>query len=437
MAEVVPEEKIAAPAMEAAVPEAVASEPISVGEETLESLPQEAAAASSAIPEEPISQDDIKTVEIALPVIATVPAFATLRPEAVSQIEPAKAEMVLLVAAEAAPLAMTPAIASVEAPVLEAVPQTAGNVSLESIMPEATAPPAQAAETAPLAMTPAIKSIEAPVMEPAPQTAGNVGLESIKPDATAPARPAVEAPAALDAAASKAEIPGTDGAPSGSWLQLAGLQDYKAAAGRAMQPVAPEPKILMPEAGPRITLPGPSLPPELNSLQKANVTALPNHEARPKQGLPGWAVSLLFVIGIPALGAAVLFYFMPLGRSNAETKPVTPEVPVSVVQASSHPLAQFIEVTGFRFILDLNKKSEIHYLVVNHSAAELADMTVYVTLRAADAKPGQPPVCRFSFRAPTLSAFESKEMTSPIEKLSHPVALPEWQELRPEVQIAQ
>jgi hypothetical protein len=62
---------------------------------------------------------------------------------------------------------------------------------------------------------------------------------------------------------------------------------------------------------------------------------------------------------------------------------------------------------------------------------------VYVTLRTADAKPGQPPVCRFSFRAPTLSAFESKEMTSPIEKLSHPVTLPEWQELRPDVQIAQ
>ena len=147
---------------------------------------------------------------------------------------------------------------------------------------------------------------------------------------------------------------------------------------------------------------------------------------------------MFFVIGIPAFGAAALFYFMPLGRSNAETKTVPQDTPVTAtVQTSSHPLAQYIEVTGFRFIVDLNKKSEIHYLVVNHSAAELADMTVYVTLRTADAKPGQPPVCRFSFRAPTLAPFESKEMTSPIEKLVHPVALPEWQDLRSEVQIAQ
>ena len=74
---------------------------------------------------------------------------------------------------------------------------------------------------------------------------------------------------------------------------------------------------------------------------------------------------------------------------------------------------------------------------MNHSAADLSDMTVYVTLRNANAKPGQPPMCRFSFRAPGLGPFESKEMTSSIEKLSRSITLPEWQDLRPEVQIAQ
>jgi hypothetical protein len=277
-----------------------------------------------------------------------------------------------------------------------------------------------------------------PAPEPAaPQPPVALSVESIKPAPTAPPAHQPNAPLALDPAGSTAELPAAERPPSGSWLQLAGLQDYQAAARGAMQPAVPPSKILMPDSGPRITLPGPTLPPELNSLQEANVTVLPAHAARETRRLPGWAVSLLFVIGIPALGAAVLFYFMPLGRSNAETKPTPQEPQTTIVQAASHPLAQYIEVTGFRFIVDFNKKSEIHYLVVNHSAAELADMTVYVTLRTADAKAGQPPVCRFSFRAPTLGAFESKEMTSPIEKLSRPVALPEWQDLRPEVQIAQ
>ena len=95
-----------------------------------------------------------------------------------------------------------------------------------------------------------------------------------------------------------------------------------------------------------------------------------------------------------------------------------------------------IEVTGFRILVDYNKKSEIHYLVVNHSPNELNDMTVYVTLHAAGAKPGQPPLCRFSFRAPSMKAFEVKEMTASIEKLTRSVTLPDWQDLRAEVQVA-
>ena len=66
-----------------------------------------------------------------------------------------------------------------------------------------------------------------------------------------------------------------------------------------------------------------------------------------------------------------------------------------------------------------------------------SDMTVFVTVRSANAKPGQPPLCRFSFRSTGLGAFESKEMTSPIEKVAHPVALPDWHDLRADVQIAQ
>ena len=280
---------------------------------------------------------------------------------------------------------------------------------------------------------------EAPVPElAAPQPAAALIPESIKIEPTAPPAHQPGPPLALDLAASTAELPTEERPPSGSWLQLAGLQDYRPAARRAMRPAVPPAKILMPDSGPRITLPGPALPPELNSLREANVTVIRGEARRQQRRLPGWAVSLLFVIAIPALGAALLFYFMPLGRSNAETKPAAPQEPqTSIVQASSHPLAQYVEVTGFRFVADLSKKSEIHYLVVNHSAAELADMTVYVTLRTADAKPGQPPLCRFSFRAPSLAAFESKEMTSPIEKLTRPVALPEWQDLRSEVQIAQ
>ena len=63
-------------------------------------------------------------------------------------------------------------------------------------------------------------------------------------------------------------------------------------------------------------------------------------------------------------------------------------------------------------------------------------MTVYVTLHASGAKPGQPPLFRFSFRAPSLKAFEVKEMTASIEKFTRSVTVPDWQDLRAEVQVA-
>jgi hypothetical protein len=227
--------------------------------------------------------------------------------------------------------------------------------------------------------------------------------------------------------------------PSGSWLQLAPLQDYSAAATLAMHPAAPSSKIFSPDSGPRITLPGPTLPPDLAHFQDANlVTVIGDGKRTGKFRVPGWAVSFLVMLGLLVIGVAIVFWAMPVTHSNAETQPpAVDEANVTAPQPAAHPLAQYIEVTGFRIVVDFNKKSEIHYLIVNHSGAELSDVTIYVTLRDASAKAGQPPLCRFSFRAPALGAFESKEMTSSIDKLSRSVTLPEWPDLRSEVQIGQ
>jgi hypothetical protein len=58
-----------------------------------------------------------------------------------------------------------------------------------------------------------------------------------------------------------------------------------------------------------------------------------------------------------------------------------------------------------------------------------------VTLHASNSKPGQPPLSRFSFRSPTLAAFEAKEMASPIERVIGPLDLPDWQDLQADVEV--
>lgn len=56
---------------------------------------------------------------------------------------------------------------------------------------------------------------------------------------------------------------------------LAPLQDYSSAASGVIQAVAPDLRIFTPESLPRVTVPGPALPPELASLQDINLATAP------------------------------------------------------------------------------------------------------------------------------------------------------------------
>lgn len=243
-------------------------------------------------------------------------------------------------------------------------------------------------------------------------------------------------------------------APEGPTLPFAPMQDYTPATSRSILPVPPRAQILATDSGPRITLPGPTLPPELTRLQDANVltvigenTAQRTKEAIPppkSAGAPGWLVSTFVMLLLLAAGLGVVFYLLPHTVADAKPAP-TPAVAATspVPTGGNSPLAKFIEVTGFRIVTsspdaskkDATKKSEVQYLVVNHSDADISDANVFVTLRSA--KPGQAPLCRFSFKVPSLGPFESKEMSSPIGNSTRTISLPDWQEIRAEVQISQ
>ena len=141
------------------------------------------------------------------------------------------------------------------------------------------------------------------------------------------------------------------------------------------------------------------------------------------------------MLGILLTAGVATYSMMPGTSTSAPPRPAPeppPEPPVSARSADS--LAHFVEVTGIRF-LEVNRKPQIHYLVVNHSSSPLNSVTVFVTLRATQAKPGQPPLSRFSFRSPILAAFEAKEMASPIERVIGPLDLPDWQDLHADVEV--
>lgn len=331
------------------------------------------------------------------------------------------------------------AVGTAEAPTLEMPVAASASSEKPAHEPDGNCSTAVQQVTAPVALLAAPAVEPAPVPEPAPAPLAEA-IPAILPNPVRPA-PAAEPPKDATAAPLIGQqpppVPETpaEKPPSGSWLRLAPLQDYSAAATRGMHPAVPLPKILMPDSGPRMTLPGPLLPPELQRRKDLRVVTMIGR--RKRTALPGWLVSVLVMFALLGAGVLAALYLLPASHSTADAKTPAPDPETPAVVEPSHPLAEYVEVTGFRFIMDLNKKSEVHYLVVNHSPAELTDMTVYVTVKAANAKPGQPPLCRFSFRSPGLGPFESKEMISSIEKLSRPVALPDWHDLRAEVELSQ
>ncbi len=297
------------------------------------------------------------------------------------------------------------------------------------------APPLRPLAPAPPVLEPAVANVVPDAQFAALPPADTAALESPKP---------IPVPMTVPALRGKPEPLSAFSLPAPG-LPLAPLQDYTAPACRQIRPVPPLPQILRPDAGPRITLPGPALPAQLHSLQNAGIaTILANRPRTSGKSAPGWLTTALVTVLLLWIGMVAVFDVIPrmvAGGNSTPPAPVGAKTASEEVEAStvspmvSHPLSKSVEVTGFRFSGDAGMKPEVHYVVVNHSNVGLDDVTVYVTLRASGAKPGQPPLSRFSFRTTGLGPYQSSEMTSPIEKLPRAGALPEWQDLRADVQL--
>ena len=226
---------------------------------------------------------------------------------------------------------------------------------------------------------------------------------------------------------------------------LAPLGNYSPLEGRPLRPAIPQVQLLKKECGPRTTLPGPMLTRRLVKFMDRELGLIPPEFLRVKKRLiPGWMATALILGTLLGAGfTSVISVVRPAAeaktsaatQTNTEAGTAASAPEVASVHAST--LAKGIEVTGFRIQMDPAKKSEIQYLVVNHTPARFSAVTVYVTLYAADAKAGQPPLCRFQFTAPNLAPFQAKDMTSAVERLTRPVSLPDWQDLRASVEIGE
>ncbi len=161
------------------------------------------------------------------------------------------------------------------------------------------------------------------------------------------------------------------------------------------------------------------------------------YEINGQRGMPGWLVALLVAAVIVGLGAVGYYYVLPSLRGGAAA---TRESPFEKVQqagqaAAGNRLSRYVEVTGFRISEDANKRTQIQFLVVNHSPADIGDLAGTVRLRTTQSKPDDPPISEFDFKTTRLGPYESIEFKTLIKTSLRAYELPDWQYLTADVEI--
>jgi hypothetical protein len=227
---------------------------------------------------------------------------------------------------------------------------------------------------------------------------------------------------------------------------LAGLCNYAAVAASQIKATKGLHKPVTSVVKEQLSLPGPTLPHELTSLHAAGVAQVlvaAGAGQIQKTQSSNWALSVVVAAAVLAGTLGGAFYAMPGfassspgSSSEVASKEAKASLPAAVERKiPTNPLARLIEVTGIRFVTDVpDRPAQIHYLVVNHSNVPLIGVTVNVTLRTNAVAT---PLSQFTFRAPRLGPYESKEMVSSIERISRPVAIPDWRSLETDIDIAQ
>ncbi len=188
--------------------------------------------------------------------------------------------------------------------------------------------------------------------------------------------------------------------------------------GAAWAPGPPESAPWPPAAGPEAAPPG----------QQVYVIGEPK-----RRPMPPWLAAVL-TLAVIGGGLFLLYRYISSGESGSSAKKAAPfETPQA--QASAHPFARHLEVTGIRMLETRDKKLAVRFVVVNHAPAELAGIRLRITLEAANAGPGEAVIAVLDATPGPIPAYGVKDMEAPLVTPLKVYELPDWQFVRTRIEI--
>ena len=111
-----------------------------------------------------------------------------------------------------------------------------------------------------------------------------------------------------------------------------------------------------------------------------------------------------------------------------------PEATTTTI-ASKSPLAKYLELSGYRLAETGVGKLTVKFVVVNHSEADIGDLTLKIRLVTTAAKPEDPPITEFEAKVSALGPQEIKDVSATATTKLRIYELPDWQFIRAEVEI--
>jgi len=132
-----------------------------------------------------------------------------------------------------------------------------------------------------------------------------------------------------------------------------------------------------------------------------------------------------------ALGFAIATLWLGACSSGpAPSKAPAPAAASSQPASNANPIAKYIELAGFRLDEKGAGKLEIRFALINHSEADLGDITLQVNVRATTARPGDPPLFSFPATVRGVGPGDVKDVTVEVPTKMRVYELPDWQFLR-------
>jgi len=150
-----------------------------------------------------------------------------------------------------------------------------------------------------------------------------------------------------------------------------------------------------------------------------------------KSSAPGWMISLLTALLI-LLASTWFLQKSAFADRFLVTHADNSAAPSDAALGAFPTMAKYVEVTGLRASVDSKNGSDVRYVVVNHSSADLPAFQIKVRVHP---RKGNAEIFSFTAVVPGLGPNESREMHTTISSELHSYEVPEWSNMRVEAHV--